>query len=142
MSGYRCLLVCLNDAVQLTIFSLVFAYLRPAHAILTSVTVAAYLLIYTIFPFQNLENLTASAGSLSVWLLAVLRLRLVSVYIIGFVATLFAFCLASYAANFPASCGTVVCFGPGITSQLPATHGSIEKASRQVTNRSKTVEYM
>ncbi|KAN0136219.1 efflux pump azaL [Lactarius tabidus] len=75
LSGYGCL----NGVVQFTMFPRVVARLGPGRVILTSV--AAYVIIYTMFPFQNLA---ARAKSASVWLLVVLQLASICITDMGF----------------------------------------------------------
>ncbi|KAI9453853.1 MFS general substrate transporter [Lactarius psammicola] len=75
MSGYGCL----NGIVQFTLFPRVVARLGPGRVFLTSV--AAYVLIYTMFPF---ENLAARARSATVWLLVVLQLASICITDMGF----------------------------------------------------------
>lgn len=75
MSGYGCL----NAVVQFTLFPRVVARLGPGRVFLTSI--AVYVLIYTMFP---LENLAARAKSAAVWLLVVLQLASICVTDMGF----------------------------------------------------------
>ena len=75
LSGYGCL----NGVVQFTMFPRIVARLGPGRVILTSV--AAYVLIYTMFP---LENLAARARSASVWLLVVIQLASICITDMGF----------------------------------------------------------
>jgi len=75
MSGYGCL----NGVVQFTLFPRVVARLGPGRVFFTSV--AVYVLIYTMFPF---ENLAARARSATVWLLVVLQLASICVTDMGF----------------------------------------------------------
>ena len=70
---------CLNGVVQFTLFPRVVARLGPGRVILTSV--AAYVLIYSMFP---LENLAARARSTSVWLLVMLQLASICITDMGF----------------------------------------------------------
>ena len=75
LSGYGCL----NGVIQFTMFPRVVGRLGPGRVILTSV--AAYVIIYTMFPFQNLA---ARARSASVWLLIVLQLASICITDMGF----------------------------------------------------------
>lgn len=75
MSGYGCL----NAVVQFTMFPRVVARLGPGRVFLTSI--AAYVLIYTMFPF---ENLAARARSSAVWFLVVLQLASICITDMGF----------------------------------------------------------
>ncbi|KAH9036949.1 MFS general substrate transporter [Lactarius pseudohatsudake] len=75
MSAYGCL----NGLVQFTLFPRVVARLGPGRVFLTSI--AAYVVIYTMFPF---ENLAARAKSTAVWLLVVLQLASICITDMGF----------------------------------------------------------
>ncbi|KAH9036947.1 hypothetical protein EDB85DRAFT_2142737 [Lactarius pseudohatsudake] len=75
MSAYGCL----NGLVQFTLFPRVVARLGPGRVFLTSI--AAYVVIYTMFPF---ENLAARAKSTAVWLLVVLQLASICITNMGF----------------------------------------------------------
>ena len=75
LSGYGCL----NGVIQFTMFPRVVGRLGPGRVILTSV--AAYVIIYTMFPFQNLA---ARARSATVWLLIVLQLASICITDMGF----------------------------------------------------------
>jgi hypothetical protein len=70
---------CLNGVVQFTMFPRVVARLGPGRVFLTSI--AAYVLIYTMFPF---ENLAARARSSTVWFLVVLQLASICITDMGF----------------------------------------------------------
>lgn len=75
MSAYGCL----NGLVQFTLFPRVVARLGPGRVFLVSI--AAYVVIYTMFPF---ENLAARAKSTAVWLLVVLQLASICITDMGF----------------------------------------------------------
>jgi len=75
LSGYGCL----NGVIQFTMFPRVVARLGPGRVVLTSV--AAYMIIYSMFPLQNLAAHARSAG---VWLLVVLQLASICITDMGF----------------------------------------------------------
>ncbi|KAF8266410.1 major facilitator superfamily domain-containing protein [Lactarius quietus] len=75
LSGYGCL----NGVIQFTMFPRVVTRLGPGRVVLTSV--AAYMIIYSMFPLQNLAAHARSAG---VWLLVVLQLASICITDMGF----------------------------------------------------------
>lgn len=81
LSGYGCL----NGILQFAFFPRVVGRLGPGRVVLTSV--AAYVIIYTMFPFENLAARYATAahgGGSTVWLLVVLQLASICITDMGF----------------------------------------------------------
>jgi hypothetical protein len=81
LSGYGCL----NAVLQFVLFPRVVGRLGPGRVVLTSI--AAYVIIYTMFPFENLAARYAAAahgGGTTVWLLVVLQLASICITDMGF----------------------------------------------------------
>jgi hypothetical protein len=82
LSGYGCL----NGVIQFVFFPRVVGRLGPGRVVLTSV--ALYVIIYSMFPFENLAARLALSGgdaaSVAVWPLVVLQLVAICITDMGF----------------------------------------------------------
>jgi hypothetical protein len=88
LSGYGCL----NGILQFVFFPRVVGRLGPGRVVLTSM--AAYVIIYTMFPFENLAARYTSRGhdgpNATIWLLVLLQLSSICITDMGFSASFFA----------------------------------------------------
>lgn len=78
---------CLNGVLQFTLFPRVVGCFGPGRVVLTSI--AAYIIIYTMFPFENLAARHAAAAhgggtNTTVWLLVILQLASICITDMGF----------------------------------------------------------
>ena len=78
---------CLNGVLQFALFPRVVGRLGPGRVVFTSI--AAYVIIYTMFPFENLAARHAAAAhgggtNTAVWLLVILQLASVCITDMGF----------------------------------------------------------
>ncbi|KAI0302851.1 MFS general substrate transporter [Multifurca ochricompacta] len=82
LSGYGCL----NGVLQFIFFPRVVGRLGPGRVVLISI--ASFVIIYTMFPFENMAARYAThgdgGGNLTVWLLVVLQLSFICVTDMGF----------------------------------------------------------
>lgn len=78
---------CLNGVLQFALFPRVVGRLGPGRVVLASI--ASYVIIYTMFPFENMaaRHATAAHGSgtnTTVWLLVILQLASICITDMGF----------------------------------------------------------
>jgi hypothetical protein len=82
LSGYGCL----NGILQFVFFPRVVGRLGPGRVVFTSI--AAYVIIYTMFPFENLAaryiNHSGDGTNATVWLLVLLQLSSICITDMGF----------------------------------------------------------
>jgi hypothetical protein len=82
LSGYGCL----NAVLQFVFFPSVVGRLGPGRVVLVSI--AVYIIIYTMFPFENLAARHAAAShggtNMTLWVLVVLQLAAICITDMGF----------------------------------------------------------
>lgn len=73
---------CLNGVLQFALFPRVVGRLGPGRVVLASI--ASYVIIYTMFPFENMAARHGGGTNTTVWLLVMLQLASICITDMGF----------------------------------------------------------